>query len=225
MGNPWESNDPCVYVDLDDVLCETARHLAGELAKRHGRRVAFEDITSFDLGVSFGLGPPELERFMCRVHEDDVLLAMPPVAHAQEGLSLWQRRGCRICIMTGRPPSTADATRCWLRRHGFPCDSLTFVDKYGRPDMAARAQPALPLSALREARFALAVEDAPSMIEFFCESTSVPLAIFDRPWNASLAWTEQAWPRRVRRFRGWPALLAHIPDPAALDAAAGGAPP
>ena len=44
-----------IYVDLDDVLCETARGFLGLLQREFDRRVAFEDIRDFDLGVSFGL--------------------------------------------------------------------------------------------------------------------------------------------------------------------------
>jgi hypothetical protein len=44
-----------IYVDFDDVLCETARALVALLQSHFGRTVAFDDVISFDLAVSFGL--------------------------------------------------------------------------------------------------------------------------------------------------------------------------
>ena len=72
-------DSPRIYVDLDDVLCETARAFLGILERDYGKTVDFEDIAWFDLGRSFELEPPVLEDFMRKVHEPEVLSAMKPV--------------------------------------------------------------------------------------------------------------------------------------------------
>ena len=43
--------EPPIYVDLDDVLSETARAFVGLLARELGRRVAFESIHDFEVRV------------------------------------------------------------------------------------------------------------------------------------------------------------------------------
>ena len=58
-----------IYIDIDDVLSHTAALLGDLLAEHHDRRVPYEEITQFDLGVSFGLDRDELERFLELAHE------------------------------------------------------------------------------------------------------------------------------------------------------------
>ena len=44
-----------IYIDLDDVLCETARAFIRLYREEWGREVVFEEISAFDLTKSFGL--------------------------------------------------------------------------------------------------------------------------------------------------------------------------
>ena len=48
-----------IYVDIDDVLCETAASLCGLAAREFGRHVAYEDVGVFDRpwNRSFALAP------------------------------------------------------------------------------------------------------------------------------------------------------------------------
>jgi hypothetical protein len=39
-----------VYVDMDDVLCETAQHFLTILKRDFGKKFAFEQLTDFDVG-------------------------------------------------------------------------------------------------------------------------------------------------------------------------------
>ena len=39
-----------VYVDMDDVLCQTAQHFLTILERDFGKRFTFEQLTDFDVG-------------------------------------------------------------------------------------------------------------------------------------------------------------------------------
>jgi len=170
-----------VYVDFDDVLCETARGLCELLEEERGLKVAYREMLSFDLGESFGLAPPELERFMEAAHRPENLRRLRPMEGARGVLSGWRARGFEVCVVTGRPPGTAAASSAWLEAHGMPCDRLFFVDKYRRLPPGPEL---LELDALAGMDFSLAIDDAPVMLEFLAEAVPSPLIVFDRPWNA-----------------------------------------
>lgn len=186
-----------VYVDMDDVLCETCLGLTQLLKAEFGRSVAYEDVQDFDLGKSFGLTPGELEVFMRRAHQPEVLAGLAPVTGARETLSAWSSREVEIAIMTGRPPSTRACTREWLDKHGIPFDSLRFVDKYGRFGAEADAEGSLTLSDLASMRFELAVEDSATTAVFLAENGVAPVVLFDRPWNR-----HETHPA-IKRLTGW----------------------
>lgn len=205
-------NDPRpIYVDFDDVLCETAREIARLLQHEFGRRVAFEDIRSFDLGLSFGLQAAEIEHLMRMTHQPAQLAAMPPIPDAVETLRLWANEGRRIHVVTGRPPDTAPVSRAWLADHRVPCEALLFVDKYDRGHPAADGVPVLSLGEIASLPFSLAIEDSPDMAVFLATHSATPVAVLDRPWNAGV---EQRVPAgaALRRYRSWRELRSvHTP--------------
>jgi len=200
-----------VYVDFDDVLCETALAFTRVLEREFGKRVHFEDIVSFDLGRSFGLGDADLEHLFDILHQPDELLAIEPVPGAVNGLQQWAAAGCDIRIVTGRPPSTAPASRTWMETHGIPHVSLTFVDKYARNHVPHAGETLLTLDQLTEAEFCLAVEDSPEMAVFIAREMRMPVALLNRPWNASL---DCAAHKGIVRCEGWSDLLRRFPHPA-----------
>lgn len=189
---------PAVYVDYDDVLCETARTALGLAAERYGKSLSFEGIHHFDLGRSFGLTPFQLAELMEALHSPDVLLAMAPVPGAIESLVRWSRAGVAIHIVTGRPASTRTASEAWLSRHGVPHDRLLFVDKYGRGHPSDEANPVLRLDDLRGCGFAFAVEDSWDMALFLAGQVRLPVALLDRPWNRPHATRREALPLLTR---------------------------
>lgn len=188
---------PRIYVDFDDVLCETARGLTLLLEAEFGKRVAYDEIHWFELDRSFGLTAEELRQFFEAVHRPENLRVLDPVPGAREVLAQWRSQGCEVCIVTGRPPETAAPSRAWLETHAVPYDRLIFVDKYRRlppgPDL-------LTLDALAALDFALAIDDAPAMLQHLLDATSVPVLIFDRPWNRSFTIPNG---RPTHRCRSW----------------------
>jgi len=172
-----------IYVDLDDVLCETARAFLGILRRDYGKIVDFEDIAWFDLGRSFGLEPPELDEFMRRVHEPEVLGSMEPVEGAVEVLEDWVAAGYEVAVVTGRPSSTYDVSRKWLAEAGVPNQSLTFVDKYSRLGWSNEGPSVVPLSEVGRTEYCLAVEDSADMAQFLAGELGLQVLLLDRPWN------------------------------------------
>ena len=171
-----------IYVDLDDVLCETARGFLTLLEREFGRRVAFEDIRDFDLSVSFGLGPADLERLFVLAHEHELLAELPPIPDSIETLGGWVEAGHQVAVVTGRPSRTLEDSRRWLARHRVPHHSLTFVDKYGRAEIDGD-EDLVPLEALAARSFRFAVEDSLEMARYLRDTVEIPVFLLDRPWN------------------------------------------
>jgi uncharacterized protein len=202
-----------IYVDFDDVLCETALEFTRVLDSEFGKRVAFEDIFSFDLSQSFGLSGDEVHRLMRLTHEPDVLLRMEPVPGALETLSRWAAGGTEVSVVTGRPSYTREASIQWLKAHAVPFAELHFVDKYARESDAAFRREMLTLDQLAGMDFCLAVEDSPRMVRFLAERTRIPVAVLHRPWNASGLDLAPEAGQRVFRCHDWPHLRSRFPAP------------
>lgn len=170
-----------IYVDMDDVLCETARRCLEVIERVFGKRVAYEQLTDFDLGNSCALSAEETVALYHIVHHPDELLRLKPVSGAIEVLNQWMAAGFEIAIVTGRPPATYEPSLEWLARQRVPYHSFTVVDKYGR--FTPETTTVVSLSELGARKFVFAVEDSPTMARYLAEQMKVPVRLFDRPWN------------------------------------------
>jgi uncharacterized HAD superfamily protein len=204
------SEERRIYVDMDDVLCETAQGFLTLLNREYKRSVAFEEIVAFDLSRSFNLTQEELEQFMARAHEHDVLTDLEPIPGALEGVMDWVRRGYEIEIVTGRPPSTEAVSREWLERFGVPHESLTFLAKYANMHSEDDVQRAKPLSDLSADDYCLAIEDSRDMAHYLGGTLGLPVALLDRPWNHN---GNEPLPAGVVRCRGWADLKEKFERP------------
>ena len=170
-----------VYVDLDDVLCHAARHFLFIVERDFGKKIAFEQLTDFDVGHSCGLTAVERDELYRIVHRPDELLSMEPLTEAVEVLDSWASRGFQIAIVTGRPPESAEVSREWLAKHRIVYDSFTIVDKYSRFPHGTSG--AMSLADLSARRFCWAVEDSLPMASYLSAQMRVPVALLNRPWN------------------------------------------
>ncbi len=199
-----------IYVDFDDVLCETTRAFVGIVERHFGRHVPFEALHSFDLRESFGLEADEYAELMRLVHTPEALSGFAPRAGALGALEGWTEAGYEIAVMTGRPPSSHESSYAWLSTHGMPHASLSFVDKYDRPDPNPGGVPVVALEELGRHEFALAVEDSPETAAFLARELGVPVALLDRPWNrGALVGASE----RIVRCNGWSEVVAEFPRP------------
>lgn len=174
-----------IYVDMDDVLCETARGCLEIIERLFGKRVAYEQLTDFDLGNSCELSAEETAALYHIVHHPDELLKLKPVNGAIAVLNRWMAAGFEIAIVTGRPPATCEVSLDWLAREGMPYHSFTVVDKYKR--FPTETKGAVSLANLAARKFVFAVEDSPTMARYLAEQMQVPVRLFDRPWNRAAA--------------------------------------
>ncbi len=174
-----------IYVDFDDVLCETARELSRLARALYGCQVPYESIRAFNLREAFGLDEAHYMSLMRAAHATECLLALEPTPGAVATLARWTADGHGVEIVTGRPYATHDASQRWLRRHGLEQITLIHVDKYNR-ELAPEADDwsrALTREEFATRRYDLAVEDAPVALEQLAAMPPCKVAIFDRPWN------------------------------------------
>jgi uncharacterized HAD superfamily protein len=188
-----------IYVDIDDVLADTSRALIDLAESVFGKKVAFHDLRSFDLKVSFDLTQAEYEQFLETAHAPDEILGLQPFTDAIDAVRHWMASGHEICIVTGRPTSTHKTTLKWLTRHDVPFDHFYMVNKYARPGMDETI--ALSMPAFSEMKFQFAVEDSYDMAVHLADSMDTPVFLYDRPWNRGPALNGN-----IRRFQRWDEL-------------------
>jgi uncharacterized HAD superfamily protein len=194
-----------IYVDMDDVLCETARGCLAIIERQFGKQIAYECLTNFDLGQACELGAEQTAALYHIVHHPDELLKLEPIEGAVPILKQWIAAGYEIAIVTGRPPMTYEPSLEWLKRYNVPYQSFTMVDKYAR--FATKNTIAITLAELASQRFYFAVEDSPTMARFIAEQMCIPVKLFDRPWNR----TTIEHPH-ITRYNHWHEIAGACPD-------------
>jgi hypothetical protein len=174
-----------IYVDFDDVLCETALALSALAWTLFRRDVPYARIHAFDLQVSFDLDDSQLATLMAQAHEPDFLLSLAPTNGGCDCLLAWMRAGHDVVIVTGRPTASHAPTRAWLARNRLGDVPVLYVDKYGRHhDAPPDAPKALSLETLRrEHHFDLAIDDSPVALDALRLRAEGRTVVFDRPWN------------------------------------------
>ncbi|MGH7871454.1 MAG: 5' nucleotidase, NT5C type [Candidatus Binatia bacterium] len=188
-----------IYVDMDDVLCHAARHFIVIIEREFGKRITYDQLTSFDVGEACGLALEERDELYRIVHRPEELLQMEPVKDALHVLRRWQKQGFEIAIVTGRPPESFEPSLEWLAKHRISHDSFTVVDKYSRFEIDSTM--AISLNELAARRFYWAVEDSLPMAEYLAGRMKVPVALIDCPWNRTDADHAQ-----VSRCKDWNAI-------------------
>lgn len=173
-----------IYIDIDDVLAETALTFTDILKREFGKIVHFDDMTSYDLRDSFTLTQSEFDHFLEIAHRPEELLNIKPIAHTTDVLSKWVTAGYEILIMTGRPTFTYETSIEWLNQHKIPYHTFTMVNKYNWINMDRDL--AITLEQLSKMEFCLAVEDNPTMANYLSHKMKTPVALFGRPWNQSI---------------------------------------
>jgi len=174
-----------VYLDFDDVLCETFASLEAFARAAFGKNPSPGKAVHFDLHESLDLDDGEYRRFMDRFH-DEMLLGIPEIPGACESLRAWRAAGHEPIVVTGRPVSAHADSEAWLASRGLGGVPVLHVDKYARfPDPSAPG--VVPFPDLGRMGFGLAVEDSPAALDVLARSRLCPYVVFERPWNR--AWT------------------------------------
>lgn len=201
---------PRVYVDFDDVLCETFLALEAFAREAFGKEPVPGKRIHFDLHESLGLSDAEYGLFMHRFHAER-LRDVPEIPGACDALRGWVRDGAaEPVVVTGRPATSHDVSVAWLAARGLADVPVLHVDKFAR---FAGAEGVVPAGDLPRWGFALAVDDAPRALDALATGRLCPYAVFGRPWNA--AWREPAGAAapalRTDDWRDIDALVRSIP--------------
>ena len=174
-----------IYIDFDDVLCETARALSVLAHEMFGRNVPYEDIQFFNLQQSFSLSDAQLDQLMERAHEDCFLESLEPTPGGGDAIRALENAGHEVIIVTGRQSVCHAGSLAWLRRHGLSHLEIIYVDKYGRApaETPEGVPPMLGLDAFNRLHFDVAIDDSPNALDLLAPRTNCHTIIFDRPWN------------------------------------------
>ncbi len=172
-----------IYVDFDDILCETAAAFTVMAHEMFGTNVPYEEVHFFDLQKSFGLTAEQYEAMMIRGHLPEVLISYEETPGASKMLRNWIDRGHEVFIMTGRPASAYEPSRKWLDNHGLSDVALFCVNKYGRDSFIKGSSFSLELPDFYSMHFDFAVEDSPSAFKHLANWPDLRVAVYDRPWN------------------------------------------
>ncbi len=174
-----------IYVDFDDVLCETARHLAGLARDMFGRQIVYEDISVFDLQQAFSLSAAEIDKLMEHAHRAEFLAGIAPVPGGVEAVRSMAGRGHDLMVVTGRPAASHGGSSAWLRKHGLGGLALMHVDKYGRAssEVPDGAPETLGVQEFARVSFDVAIDDAPAALDLLATRSDCAVIVYDRPWN------------------------------------------
>lgn len=205
-----------IYVDIDDVVTETARTLCRFAADMFGRSVPYEKVFEFDLQVSFSLDDRQIRELMDFAHSPESLALYPETPGATATVASWIAGGHDVTFVTGRPASTHEGTVRWLSARGLGGARVIHVDKFRRETSPAAASCGyvVPLRDFLGMRFDFAVEDSPVGLALLAKIPGCRVAVFNRPWNASA----DLPPGRFTRCGGWAEIDALLQASAAGSA-------
>jgi hypothetical protein len=201
--------DMRIYIDFDDVLCETARHLSVLARDLFARNVPYEAITGFDLQQAFELSGAEIDALMEHAHRTAFLTHLDPAPGGLEAIRALEASGHALAIVTGRPASSHEGSCGWLQKHGLSHVALIYVDKYGRAP--ASPPPGAPKTLTRDEfaamHFDVAIDDSPTALDLLAPRQNCMVIVYDRPWNRCYAHAAN-----MRRSDSWPEIVSLIGD-------------
>ncbi len=195
-----------IYVDIDDVLSETARALCGLAAREFDRHVAYEDVDGFDLQDVFHLTDEEMARFVKLSHAPECIGGYEEVPGAVAGVKALREAGHCVELVTGRPAFSAAATSAWLDAVGLSNEDVTYVDKYNRHFEGGENLPrTLTMEELAARKYDLVIDDSPVVLARLATWSWAKVFIFSRPWNVQMASAAN-----MTRVRSWAEILERI---------------
>lgn len=175
-----------IYVDFDDVICETAL-LFTQIAKElFAVDVPYNEVQFFNLQKTFDLTDEQYAELMRVGHFPENLLRYEETESASVILNQWLNDGHEISIITGRPFFAYGPSRQWLDEHHLERIPLFCVDKYGRENFKNDNTYNLTLEQLYSMTFDFAIEDSPTAFEVVKHFKNCQVAVFNRPWNQAV---------------------------------------
>lgn len=178
-----------IYIDFDDVLCETARHLSDMARDLFARNVPYEAISVFDLQEAFALSEAEIDDLMEHAHRPEFLTDIAPAPGGLEAVRALEACGHDLAIVTGRPATSHAGSCSWLRKYGLAHLDIIYLDKYGRAP--ANPPPGTPKTLSRDEfatlHFDVAIDDSPTALDLLAHRADCTVIVYNRPWNQRYA--------------------------------------
>ena len=92
-----------IYIDFDDVLCETAKNFTKIAKELFGKDVPYSEVQFFNLKKTFDLNDEQYEELMRVGHLPEQLLNYEETPGASQTINKWVDEGHEVSIITGRP--------------------------------------------------------------------------------------------------------------------------
>ncbi len=184
-----------VYIDFDDVICETAKNFCRIAKELFDIDLPYQEVHFFNLKKSFGLDDAQYEELMKAGHLPQTLLAYEETPGASETINKWVDEGHDVSVITGRPYDSYGPSRRWLDAHGLDRVPLYCVDKYGREKSSEDFTFSMTLEQLYNMTFDFAIEDSPVAFEHVLHFEKCKVAIYSRPWNVNARFPNDSFVR------------------------------
>ena len=172
-----------IYIDFDDVLCETAVFFTKLARELFGKDLPYSQVQFFNLQKTFDLSDEQYDELMIAGHIPENLLSYAETPGASETINRWIDEGHDVKVITGRPFEAYGPSREWLDNHGLNRVPLFCVDKYGRESFNMDSSYSMTLAELYDMTFDFAIEDSPAAFEHVMHFDNCKVAVFNRPWN------------------------------------------
>lgn len=184
-----------IYIDFDDVICETAKHFTKIAKELFNIDVPYSDIQFFNLQKTFNLNDSQYNELMIAGHLPKNLLAYEETDGASEIINKWIDEGHETYIITGRPFDSYDSSCQWLVEHNLKRVPLFCVDKYGRESFNYNCTYSMTLQDLYSMNFDFAVEDSTEAFRHIMHFENCITAVYERPWNAKASLPDSSFVR------------------------------
>ena len=172
-----------IYIDFDDVICETAKEFTVIAKELFDIDVPYQEVQFFNLKKTFSLTDDQYDELMRAGHVPETLLRYEETPKASETINKWVDEGHEVSVITGRPFDAYEPSRQWLDEHNLKRVPLFCVDKYGRESFNMDASFNLTLEQFYNMTFDFIIEDSPNAFEHVLHFDNCTIAVFDRPWN------------------------------------------
>lgn len=184
-----------IYIDFDDVICETAKYFTYLAKDMFGIDLPYEKVMFFNLQKAFNLNDEQYDELLTAGHLPENLLAFEETEGAAEIINKWLDEGHDVSVITGRPFNSYEPSRQWLDTHGLERVPMFCVDKYGRENFTRDFSFSMTLEDMYNMDFDFAVEDSPSAFKHILHFANCSTAVFDRPWNRGAEFPNESFVR------------------------------
>ena len=147
-----------IYVDFNDVICETAKYFTKIAKELFNIDVPYQQVQFFNLQKTFDLNDVQYDELMKAGHLPGNLLSYEETEGASETINQWLDEGHEVFVITGRPFDSYEPSRQWLDEHHLERVPMFCVDKYGRETFNQECTYNLTLEGLYGMHFDLAIE-------------------------------------------------------------------